>query len=50
MLSQELKNLQLDGDVDQSPATLTKYSTDASIFLVKPEVVVFVKGMVGLKF
>ena len=49
MLSQELKNLQLDGDVDQSPATLTKYSTDASIFLVKPEVVVFVKTVDDIK-
>ena len=49
MLLDELKNLQLSGDVDESPTTLEKYSTDASIFLVKPEVVVFPKTVDDIK-
>src|SRR5579862_8089616 len=49
MLSEELKNLGLEGDVDESPATLTKYSTDASIFLVRPSVVVFPKTVDDIK-
>src|SRR3989344_3896540 len=49
MLSKEVKNLSLDGDIDDSPATLEKYSTDASIFLVKPSLVVFPKTTDDIK-
>ena len=49
MLSQEIKNLNIEGDVDDSPETLLKYSTDASIFFVKPSVVVFPKNGDDLK-
>ena len=48
MLSQEIKNL-IDGDVDDSPETLLKYSTDASLFFVKPALVVFPKSTQDLK-
>jgi len=49
MLSEELKQLQLEGDVDDSPATLQKYSTDASIFYVAPAAVVFPKNTQDIK-
>src|SRR3989344_1620355 len=49
MLSKEIKNLSLDGDIDDSPVTLEKYSTDASIFLVKPSLVVFPKTTDDIK-
>jgi FAD/FMN-containing dehydrogenase len=49
MLSDEIKKLALEGDVDDSPATLVKYSTDASIFYVKPSVLVFPKSTQDIK-
>lgn len=48
MLSEEIKNI-IDGDVDDSPETLLKYSTDASIFFVKPALVVFPKNTNDVK-
>jgi FAD/FMN-containing dehydrogenase len=48
MLSQEIKNI-IDGDVDDSPAALLKYSTDASLFFVKPALVVFPKNVEDIK-
>ncbi len=48
MLPEEIKNL-IDGDVDNSPETLLKYSTDASIFFVKPALVVFPKSVDDIK-
>src|SRR3989344_431009 len=41
-LSQELKNI-MRGEVDDSPATLETYSRDASLFVVRPRVVVYPK-------
>ena len=48
MLSEELKNI-IEGDVDDSAKTLAKYSTDASIFYVRPSVVVFPKSVDDIK-
>jgi FAD/FMN-containing dehydrogenase len=42
MLAEELKKI-IEGDVETSGETLEKYSHDASIMVVKPEVVVFPK-------
>ncbi len=42
-LLEELKK-SLDGDIDTTDETLTTYSHDASLFEVKPQVVVFPKG------
>jgi FAD/FMN-containing dehydrogenase len=44
----EIKN-QIQGEVDSSEETLKKYSRDASIFDVKPEVVVFPKNTADLQ-
>src|SRR3989344_4538690 len=49
MLSKELKNLQLEGDVDESEETILKYSTDASLFFIKPALVVFPKNAEDIK-
>lgn len=49
MLSEEIKEIGFLGDIDDSPETLTKYSTDASIFLVKPDLVVFPKTVEDVK-
>ncbi len=49
MLSEEIKNLQLDGDMDESPETILKYSTDASLFFIKPALVVFPKNVEDIK-
>lgn len=48
MLSEELKNI-IEGDVDDSAGALEKYATDASIFYVKPAVVVFPKTVEDVK-
>lgn len=48
MLSEEIKNL-IKGDVDDSEKTLLQYSTDASLFFVKPKVVVFPKSTEDIK-
>lgn len=48
MLSEEIKNL-IEGDVDDSEKTLLQYSTDASLFFVKPSVVVFPKSTEDIK-
>lgn len=48
MPSEEIKNL-IDGEVDDSPETLLKYSTDASIFFVKPSLVIFPKNVEDIK-
>ncbi|MDO8574450.1 MAG: FAD-binding oxidoreductase, partial [bacterium] len=47
-LTGDLKRV-VKGEVDDSPRTLTLYSRDASLFEVKPEVVVFPKGADDLK-
>lgn len=39
----------IKGDVDQTPDTLTKYSNDASLFEIRPEVVVFPKDSIDVK-
>src|SRR3989344_2450795 len=44
----ELSSL-LDGDIDDSPNTLEIFSRDASIFSVRPEVVVYPKNVQGIK-
>ncbi len=49
MLSDEIKNLKLEGDVEDASATLEKYATDASIFYVKPSLVVFPKNSDDIK-
>ncbi len=38
-LGEEIKKV-IKGEVDETPATLEKYSRDASLFVVRPEVVV----------
>lgn len=40
---------QLDGDVETNDATLEEYSTDASLFKVRPEAVVFPKNSEDVK-
>lgn len=47
-LKDEIKKL-IDGDVDDSEETLNTYSTDASIFCVKPSLVVFPKSAEDIK-
>jgi FAD/FMN-containing dehydrogenase len=42
MLAEEIKKI-IKGDVDESVATLDKYSRDASLFEIRPQVVVFPK-------
>jgi FAD/FMN-containing dehydrogenase len=37
----EIKKLKLHGDILQDSATIEKYSHDASLFEVKPEIVIF---------
>jgi FAD/FMN-containing dehydrogenase len=49
MLSEEIKNLGLEGDIDETTATLAQYSTDASLFYVTPELVVFPKTVEDIK-
>lgn len=48
MLASEIKTF-FRGDVEDSPETLKKYSTDYSIFSVKPELVVFPKDAEDIK-
>ncbi len=48
MLTEEIKKL-IEGDVDDSPETLKEYSTDASLFFVKPVIVVFPKSVEDIK-
>lgn len=43
MLSKQIQNL-ITGEVDDAPETLERYSHDASIFEVRPQVVVHPKG------
>src|SRR3989344_6507909 len=47
-LSEELKKV-IQGDVDDSPQVLNTYATDASLFYVKPQVVVFPKSVDDVK-
>ncbi len=48
MLTEEIKKL-IEGDVDDSEKTLNEYATDASIFYVKPTLVVFPKSVEDIK-
>jgi FAD/FMN-containing dehydrogenase len=48
MLAEELKQI-LHGEVSNSEADLVKYSRDASIFEIKPQVVVFPQGTADLE-
>ena len=47
-IAKEVKNI-IEGDVEFSEKTLNEYSTDASIFKVKPKLVVFPKSSQDLK-
>lgn len=44
-VADEIKKLHLDGEVSETKEDLTKYSHDASIFEVKPRVVVYPKNV-----
>lgn len=48
MLYEEIRNI-IKGDADNSPKTLLQYSTDASLFFVKPTLVVFPKNVEDIK-
>lgn len=48
-LADEIKKLGLQGEVSETKEDLTKYSHDASIFEVKPRVVVFPKNVADLE-
>lgn len=49
MLKEELKALNLQGDIYDSEETLIQHSHDASLFEVKPEIVIFPKGVEDIK-
>jgi FAD/FMN-containing dehydrogenase len=49
MQIQKLKDLQLEGDILTDDATLTKFSTDASLFEVRPEIVIAPKTVEDIK-
>lgn len=44
-LEEELKKLDIEGEIDSSLATLEKYSHDASLFEIRPKVVIFAKNV-----
>ncbi len=48
MLSDEIKNI-ISGDVTSAEPDLARYSRDASVFVVKPQVVVYPKGSEDVK-
>src|SRR5579864_2313529 len=49
MLKQHLSSLKLAGDIQDDPETLERYSHDASLFEVRPELVVFPKTVDDIK-
>lgn len=49
MQIQKLKDLNLEGDILTDDATLTKFSTDASLFEVRPEIVIAPKTVEDIK-
>jgi FAD/FMN-containing dehydrogenase len=49
MQIQKLKDLQLEGDILTDDATLTTFSTDASLFEVRPEIVIAPKTVEDIK-
>ncbi len=49
MQIQKLKDLQLEGDILTDEETLTKFSTDASLFEVRPEIVIAPKTVEDIK-
>src|SRR4051812_36372470 len=49
MLKQQLEALGLEGEISGDAETLAKYSHDASLFEVKPEIIVFPKNIADLK-
>ncbi len=49
MLIDDIKALKLEGDFANDKETLEKFSTDASIFSVKPEVIIFPKNSLDIE-
>jgi len=49
MLKEQILKLKLQGDIEDSAEVLEKYSHDASLFEVKPEIIVYPKNVEDIK-